>query len=162
MGQPALEVGDLAPDFTLQGSDGNAYSLSDFRNKTYVVIAFFPKAFTRGWTIECKALRDSDKEIQNFEVAYFMASTDNPQDNADFAAKNEATFPILSDPGKQMTADYGVLSGVTGSAKRWTFYVNKKGIIERIDKAVRPRTAGLTLVSSLRELNVSMRAVQKN
>ena len=91
-----------------------------------------------------------------------MASTDNPQDNADFAAKNEAMFPILSDPGKQMTADYGVLSGVTGSAKRWTFYVNKKGIIERIDKTVRPRTAGSTLVSSLRELNVPMRAVQKN
>ena len=48
MGQAAPEVGDLAPDFALQGSDGNAYSLSDFRNKTYVVIAFFPKAFTRG------------------------------------------------------------------------------------------------------------------
>lgn len=48
MGQAALEVGDLAPDFTLQGSDGNAYSLSDFRDKTYVVIAFFPKAFTGG------------------------------------------------------------------------------------------------------------------
>ena len=55
-----------------------------------------------------------------------MASTDNPQDNAGFAAKNEATFPILSDPEKQMTADYGVLSG-GGYAKRWTFYINKKG-----------------------------------
>ena len=90
-----------------------------------------------------------------------MASTDNPQDNAGFAAKNEATFPILSDPEKQMTADYGVLSG-GGYAKRWTFYINKKGIIQRIDKAVRPRTAGKTLVTSLTELNVPMRAVQKN
>ncbi len=44
----ALEVGDAAPDFTLQGSDGKSYSLSDFRNKAYVVIAFFPKAFTGG------------------------------------------------------------------------------------------------------------------
>ena len=41
-------VGDLAPDFTLTGSDGNTYSLSQFRGKQPVVIAFFPKAFTGG------------------------------------------------------------------------------------------------------------------
>jgi hypothetical protein len=44
----ALEVGDLAPDFTLDGSDGRTYRLSDFRGKQAVVIAWFPKAFTSG------------------------------------------------------------------------------------------------------------------
>ena len=44
----ALEVGDAAPNFTLQGSDGQTHTLSDFKNKAYVVIAFFPKAFTGG------------------------------------------------------------------------------------------------------------------
>ncbi len=44
----APEVGDMAPDFTLRGSDGLTYSLSDFKDKAYVVIAFFPKAFTGG------------------------------------------------------------------------------------------------------------------
>ena len=43
----AIEVGDPAPDFTLPGSDGKQYSLSDLRGQ-HVVIAFFPKAFTGG------------------------------------------------------------------------------------------------------------------
>ena len=43
-----LAVGDVAPDFRLAGSDGQYYSLAQFRDKQYVVIAFFPKAFTGG------------------------------------------------------------------------------------------------------------------
>jgi len=82
-----------------------------------------------------------------------MASTDNPEDNKGFAEKNGATFPILSDPQKSMTADYGVLSD-SGYAKRWTFYINNKGIIQRIDKSVKPQTAGKTLVANLRDLKV--------
>ena len=44
----ALEVGDKAPDFSLQGSDGETYTLSQFAGDKPVVIAFFPKAFTGG------------------------------------------------------------------------------------------------------------------
>jgi thioredoxin-dependent peroxiredoxin len=44
----APQVGDPAPDFKLQGSDGNSYTLEQFRDKKAVVIAFFPKAFTGG------------------------------------------------------------------------------------------------------------------
>lgn len=44
----ALEVGEKAPDFSLQASDGNTYSLSQFIGQRPVVIAFFPKAFTGG------------------------------------------------------------------------------------------------------------------
>ena len=43
-----LEVGDKAPDFNLQGSDGNTYTLSQYQGEKPVVIAFFPKAFTSG------------------------------------------------------------------------------------------------------------------
>ena len=44
----ALEEGDIAPDFSLQASDGKTYSLSQFLGESPVVIAFFPKAFTGG------------------------------------------------------------------------------------------------------------------
>ena len=44
----ALEVGDMMPDFSLPASDGNTYTLSQFKDKKPVVIAFFPKAFTPG------------------------------------------------------------------------------------------------------------------
>ena len=43
-----LQVGDSAPNFSLAGSDGQIYSLAEFRDKQFVVIAFFPKAFTCG------------------------------------------------------------------------------------------------------------------
>ena len=48
MSASALEVGDKAPDFSLQGSDGNTYTLSQFNGEKPVVISFFPKAFTGG------------------------------------------------------------------------------------------------------------------
>ena len=43
-----LKVGDAAPDFALQGSDGQTYKLSEFQGKQAVVIAWYPKAFTGG------------------------------------------------------------------------------------------------------------------
>ncbi len=46
-GQPELKVGDAAPDFTLQASDGQTYALSKLRGR-FVVLAWFPKAFTAG------------------------------------------------------------------------------------------------------------------
>ena len=46
-GQPELKVGDAAPDFTLPASDGQTYSLAKLKGK-YVVLAWFPKAFTGG------------------------------------------------------------------------------------------------------------------
>ena len=43
-----LKVGDMAPDFNLKGSDGKTYKLSDFKGRSAVVLAWFPKAFTGG------------------------------------------------------------------------------------------------------------------
>jgi peroxiredoxin Q/BCP len=45
---PELKVGDMAPNFSLPGSDGKTYSLADFKGKSAVVLAWFPKAFTGG------------------------------------------------------------------------------------------------------------------
>ncbi len=107
--------------------------------------------------MECKSLRDSDKEIQKYDVAYFMASTDQPEDNKRFAEEHSATFPILSDPAKEMTAAYGVLSA-RGYASRWTFYIDADGVIQKIDKKVSPASAGADLVKSLDELKFPMRS----
>lgn len=45
---PELKVGDKAPDFSLQGSDGKSHRLADHKGKSAVVLAWFPKAFTGG------------------------------------------------------------------------------------------------------------------
>ena len=83
-----------------------------------------------------------------------MASTDSIEDNRGFAAKNQARFPILSDPSKEMCDAYGVLYPI-GMAKRWTYYIDAEGVIQKIDRAVKPLTAGTSLVQNLEELGVS-------
>ena len=88
-----LKVGDAAPDFTLQASDGKTYKLSDFKGKQAVVIAWFPKAFTQGCTIECKSLAENGDKIRKFDVTYFMASVDPLDQNVGFAKENKADFP---------------------------------------------------------------------
>ena len=105
-----LKVGDAAPDFSLPASDGKTYKLSDFKGKKAVVVAWFPKAYTSGCTIECKSLAENGDKIRKFNVAYFMASVDAVEDNKGFAEKEKADFPLLSDPTKATATAYGVLS----------------------------------------------------
>ena len=81
-----------------------------------------------------------------------MASTDSLEDNTGFAEKNGATFPILADEEGAMAEAYGV-GERGGFARRWTFYIDEDGVIERIDKRVNVRSAGEQLVSNLEELS---------
>ena len=101
--------------------------------------------------MQCKALRDSAREIQNFDVAYFMASVDNLEDNTAFAAEHEANFPILADPSKEMVDAYGALMGV-GFANRWTYYISADGTVLKIDKKTNAATAGRDLVQTMNDL----------
>jgi thioredoxin-dependent peroxiredoxin len=156
-GQPApaveLKVGDKAPNFKLQGSDGKTYNLADFTGKKAVVIAWFPAAFTKGCTVECKSLAMNGDKIRAYDVAYFMASTDPIEKNTDFAKAQEADFPLLSDPTKEVAAAYGVLNA-RGTASRWTFYIGKDGRIAAIDKAVKVDTSAEDMIAKLAELGV--------
>jgi peroxiredoxin Q/BCP len=162
LGRPAaaeLQVGDMAPDFTLKASDGKTYTLSDFRNKQAVVIAWFPAAFTQGCTIECKSLAANGEKIRQFDVTYFMASVDpleGEKGNIAFAAAYDADFPMLSDPTKETAGAYGVLNA-RGTASRWTFYVDKAGRIAAIDKEVRAATSAEDMIARLGELEVAPR-----
>ncbi len=101
--------------------------------------------------MQCKALRDSAREIQSFDVAYFMASVDTLEDNTAFAAEHEAGFPILADPTKEMTGAYEVLMAA-GFANRWTYYIDSDGTILKIDKDTNPATAGRDLTRTMEEL----------
>jgi peroxiredoxin Q/BCP len=152
-----LNVGDPAPNFKLLASDGKTYQLSDFKGKEAVVLAWFPKAFTQGCTIECKSLAANGDKIRKYDVAYFMASVDpveGEKGNKAFAESEKADFPMLSDPTKEVAAAYGVLNPERGVATRWTFYIDKNGVITAIDKAVKPPTSAEDMLAKLAELKV--------
>jgi thioredoxin-dependent peroxiredoxin len=152
---PELKSGDMAPNWKLQASDGKTYSLADFKGKQAVVIAWFPKAFTRGCTIECKSLAEKGHLIRKYDVTYFMASVDPLEENTKFGAEQNADFPLLSDPTKETAKAYGVLNAERGFANRWTFYIGKDGKILEIDKAVKPDTSAEDMAAKLGELGVA-------
>jgi thioredoxin-dependent peroxiredoxin len=152
-----LKVGDKAPNFSLQASDGKTYSLADFTGKQAVVLAWFPKAYTRGCTIECKSLAEHGDMIKAYDAKYFMISVDTLDDNKGFADQQHADFPLLADPSKKTAEAYGVLNPQAGFAYRWTFYIAKDGTISAIDKTVKPETSAEDMAAKLKELKVPTR-----
>jgi peroxiredoxin Q/BCP len=148
-----LKVGDRAPNFTLQASDGKTYELSDFTGKQPIVLAWFPKAYTHGCTIECKSLAEHGDMIKKYNVIYFMISVDKVEDNKGFAEQQHADFPLLADPTKKTAEDYGVLS-LLGVAKRWTFYIGADGKITAIDKDIKPASSAEDMAAKLGALGV--------
>ena len=152
-----LKVGDAAPNFKLQGSDGKTYSLADFKGKKAVVIAWFPKAFTGGCTAECKHLKAEGATLKKFDAAYFTASVDSHEGekgNAAFAKSLDLDYAILSDPKKEFAGALGVLNE-RGMASRWTYYIGKDGKILFVDKAVKPASAAKDIAAKLKELGVA-------
>lgn len=153
-----LQVGDMAPDFSLKASDGHMYKLSDFKGKRAVVLAWYPKAFTSGCTIECKSLAEKGDLIKKFDVAYFMVSVDTVEQAKAFGEAHNADFPLLSDPDKKTADAYGTLRDYGGSigvvSQRWTFYIGKDGRIAAIDKAVKPATSAEDVAARLAELKI--------
>ena len=149
-----LQVGDQAPAFSMVGSDGKNYTLDQFKGKSAVVLAWFPKAFTGGCTKECKSMREHSKELQELKVAYFTASIDTPELNKKFAESLDLDYPILSDPDKTAANAYGVMSA-RGFANRWTFYIDKEGIVRAIDKSVKPPQAGPDVAAKVKELKLA-------
>ena len=148
-----LKVGDDAPNFEMKGSDGKTYKLSDFKGKKAVVIAWYPKAFTGGCTKECKALAEQGDEIRKYDVAYFTASVDSPEENKKFAESLDLDYPILSDPSKEAAKAFGVLNE-RGMASRWTYYIDKNGKIAHVDQKVNTENHGKDIAAKLSELKV--------
>ena len=148
-----LKPGDPAPNFSMQGSDGKTHSLDDYKGKQAVVIAWFPKAFTGGCTKECKSMRANGEALRKYDVAYFTASCDKPEENKKFAESLGLDYPILSDPSHENATAFGVL-GPKGNAMRWTFYIDKNGKIAEIDKKVKTGSHGQDIAGKLQELGV--------
>jgi peroxiredoxin Q/BCP len=88
-------------------------------------------------------------------VAYFAASVDTPEENRRFAESLGLDYPILSDPGKQVAASYGVVTPDRQTAQRWTFYIGADGKVLYVDRKVSTQTAGRDVAAKLAELGIA-------
>jgi peroxiredoxin Q/BCP len=87
-----------------------------------------------------------------------MVSLDDAQKNREFASSVGAGFVLLSDPDQSNAERYGVLALGGLYARRWTFFIDANGIVRRIDKNVRPETAGEDVVRALADLGFPKRS----
>lgn len=125
-----LEVGDPAPDFTLPDGQRNKVSLSDFRGKKNVVLAFYVQAMTAGCRNELIAFRNRNADFERLNTRVLGISVDTYPSIGIFANSLNLNFPLLSDfPENSTTKAYGTYSPLSGVSRRITYVVDKEGII---------------------------------
>lgn len=98
------------------------------------------------------ALRDSAELLKNFDAEIFMVSLDDPQKNKEFSEALGSAHVLLSDPEKEVAATYGVIGFGGLYARRWTYYIDREGVVRDIDKNVDTQTAGQDIAARLESL----------
>ena len=140
-----MNIGDIAPDFSLQDKNGNQVRLSDFAGKK-VVLYFYPKDNTPGCTRQACAFAAAYDEFKKRNIAVIGISKDSIESHRKFAEKHNLPFILLADPELQAIQAYGVwqekkLYGkVSMGVVRTTFIIDENGNIERIMPKVKPDT----------------------
>ena len=103
---PRLSPGDVAPAFTLEDADGKPVSLSDFLGRR-VVLYVYPAAMTPGCTTQACDFRDNLSSLNSAGYQVIGLSPDKPAKLATFRDAEGLTFPLLSDPSKEVLTAYG-------------------------------------------------------
>jgi peroxiredoxin Q/BCP len=127
-----LKVGDMAPEFALDGTNNFKFKLSDFKGKKNVVVAFFPAAFTAGCTSELQNYTKENAKFTDANTQVVMISTDFIATLNHWAKEMDANFPMLSDHARSVVKMYDVLNEPVGIANRTTFVVGMDGKIADI------------------------------
>jgi peroxiredoxin len=147
----SIAVGDQAPDFSLPGTGGRTYSLSEFAGKP-VVLVFYPGDDTAVCT---KQLNSYNSELSSFEKVEATVLAISAQDMVShdaFSAKHGFKFPLLADVDKHVAGLYGTL-GPLGFPRRSVFVVDANGKVVYAHRAI----AGLTF-RSVDEITAALRA----
>jgi peroxiredoxin Q/BCP len=158
-----VEEGKPAPEVTLPVANietafpnkKNAKTLTipkDVKGKN-VVLFFYPKAMTKGCTIESCGFRDKIDQLAKLDTVVIGISTDKLEDQNKFTEKEKLNFPLLADTEKTVAKEFGVplVGPQMGYAARWTFIIDKKGVVRKIYKMVTPDKHPDEVIEYIRE-----------
>ncbi|WP_201288101.1 thioredoxin-dependent thiol peroxidase [Psychromonas sp. L1A2] len=132
-----LEIGSLAPNFTLPDENNSSVTLSDYLGKK-VLVYFYPRASTPGCTTQACALRDSKDELTALNVVVLGISPDTPKKLTNFINKQNLNFTLLGDEDHSTCESYGVwqLKKFMGKENmgvvRTSFLIDEHGKLEHI------------------------------
>lgn len=119
-------LNDIAPDFSLQGDNGEEFQLSDHVGKR-VLLVFYPGDNTPVCTRQLCEYRDGIEAFAGLGVTVVGISSDDLDSHRAFRAKHDLPFVLLSDPDLKVAKLYGS-KGVLGM-KRSVFLVDEKGVV---------------------------------
>jgi len=137
-----LEIGQLAPDFSLKDQNDSLHALSNYRGQK-MAIYFYPKDNTPGCTKEACSIRDIFSILKENNIKILGISYDNAENHRSFINKHKLPFDLLSDLDKSVSKQY--------CAKGWfmpqrkTILINEKGVIVYIFEEVNVGEHGLEI-----------------
>ena len=149
-----LLEGTKAPDFTLDDQDGKSISLSDFAGQN-ILLWFYPKASTPGWTIEGQELRDEFHNFKDKNTVILGMSADSVKSQKNFCEKQKFPFSLVSDPDKSTIRKYEAIGMKKMYGReyegiyRCTFIINEDRVIERVFSKVTTKTHAKDVLSEL-------------
>ncbi len=125
----AVDVGDVAPDFTLPGTGGREYTLSEYQGHP-VVLAFYPGDDTPVCTMQLNAYTKEISEFEGLDAQVFGISPQDVASHERFSQKQGGfAFPLLADGGKEVAKLYNIL-GPLGFYRRSVFVVGADGLVK--------------------------------
>ena len=146
-----LSIGSNAPEFQLSDQDGNTVNIKDFEGQK-VLLWFYPKASTPGWTTQGQGLRDEFKNFKKYNTVILGMSADSIKAQNNFCAKQEFPFQLLSDPNKEVMKSYEAIGMKKMYGREYegilrvAYLIDENGKIEQAYEKVSPKThAGIVL-----------------
>ena len=139
-----LKEGSKAPNFSLEDQDGKIVNLTDFIGQK-ILLWFYPKASTPGWTIEGQKLRDEFQNFKEKNVVILGMSADSVKSQKNFCSKQDFPFPLLSDIDKITIRAYEAIGIKKMYGREYegifriSYLINEDGLIEKVYEKVKPK-----------------------
>lgn len=128
-----LQVGQIAPDFRMEGVIGKEFrefTLSDYRGQ-WVVLFFYPLDFTFVCPTEIMGFNDRYEDFQKLNAEILGASVDSKFSHLAWIGNElgDLHFPLLSDITKEVARQYGILIEKAGVSLRGLYIIDPNGIL---------------------------------
>jgi peroxiredoxin Q/BCP len=147
---PELKVGDKAPDFTAETTEGKI-NLQDYRGKN-VVLYFYVRDQTPGCTMQSCSLRDGIERIKGLDAEVLGVSVDDLPSHQKFNAAYNLNFPLVADTDFSISKAYDAFNEERQMSKRMTFVIDKDGIVRHIFPKVDVRAHADEVVTALKSM----------
>ena len=150
-----LKIGTNAPEFQLSDQDNNTVNISDFKGQK-VLLWFYPKASTPGWTIQGQGLRDEFKKFKDKNTVIIGMSADSVKAQKNFAIKQGFQFQLLSDPEKETIRSYDAIGMKKMYGREYegifriAYLIDEKGKVEKAYEKVSPKIFSGEVLQDLR------------